>query len=229
MNRLTILSLTCLGLAACSEPPPPTPVDDFVEDKALLDQVIVRCAQNPGSRKTDAECVNARRAIDILAAREEEARRQQLEAESERKRDALRQRKEREQRRLAEYEARAKQEAAEQAATELIGDSTYAVEPGSTLPASTPPGVAMAEDGEPLGVRATQPLQPDLCRLDPGAMADDELMIAYQAIQRELQRRQTSAAPVPPPADSSTIENATEPADGSVPESGQEEPVGDEG
>ena len=77
-------------LAACSEPPPPRSVADFVENPILLEATMVRCAQNRSELKYEAECVNAREAVNRLAAAEQQARAAELERQSERKRQALR-------------------------------------------------------------------------------------------------------------------------------------------
>ena len=181
----------------------------------MLDAAILRCSQDRVARKTDAECANARRAADAIAAREEEAKRQELEAESERKRDALRQQRERQQQRVAAAEEQAKIEREAQMAAQLTGDSSYAVETTGTLPASTPPGISVGSDSGNTGLRATQPIQPDVCRLDPAGMSDQDLISAYNAFQVEIERRQAASQPPPvaaPPPDDPPV-NGGESAD----------------
>ena len=51
---------------------------------------MVHCAQNRSTTKYEVECVNAREAINLLARAEDDARRAELEEQSERKRRALR-------------------------------------------------------------------------------------------------------------------------------------------
>lgn len=77
-------------LAACSKPPPPRTVVDFMENPILLEATMVRCGQNRSELKYEAECVNAREAVNRLAAAEQQARRAEFEQQSERKRQALR-------------------------------------------------------------------------------------------------------------------------------------------
>ena len=83
-----LIGLGCL--AACSEPPPAVSVAEFMENPRLLEATMVRCGQNRSEMKYEAECVNARDAINRLERAEERARRAELEAQSERKRQALR-------------------------------------------------------------------------------------------------------------------------------------------
>lgn len=77
-------------LAACSEEPRPPTAMEFVENPVLLDATIVRCVENRDELRYEAECINARDAVDLIAVKAEKARRAELEAESERKREALR-------------------------------------------------------------------------------------------------------------------------------------------
>ncbi|MEX2126272.1 MAG: EexN family lipoprotein [Woeseia sp.] len=114
MKRITI-AICALGvLAACGEEPPPRSVAEFLEDPILLDATMVRCGQDRDATRYDAECVNARSAVDQLAAAAEQARRQQLEAQSDRKRQALRRAQEAaaEARRLSLEAAQRREEAA---------------------------------------------------------------------------------------------------------------------
>jgi hypothetical protein len=88
--RVTICLLASGLVAACSEPPPPVSVTEFMENPRLLEATMVRCGQNRSEMKYEADCVNARDAINRLERAEERARRVELEAQSERKRQALR-------------------------------------------------------------------------------------------------------------------------------------------
>ncbi len=88
--RVTICLLAGGIVAACSEPPPPVSVTEFMENPRLLEATMVRCGQNRSEMKYEVECLNARDAINRLERAEERARRAQLEAQSERKRQALR-------------------------------------------------------------------------------------------------------------------------------------------
>jgi hypothetical protein len=113
-RHLLYLLAAALLLAACAEvEPPPRSVNEFVEDPILLEAAIVRCSRNRDELRYDQECMNAREAVKIVQAREEETRRAELEARSEAKRRALRRRQEAqaEARRLAEEERRRREEA----------------------------------------------------------------------------------------------------------------------
>lgn len=104
-------------LAACGEEPPPTSVTQFVEDPILLEATMVRCVDNRAEARYDPECLNAREAVNRIAAREEEARRAELEAQSERKRQAVR----RAQEAAAEARRRALEEQRRREEAELLG------------------------------------------------------------------------------------------------------------
>ncbi len=90
-KRLT-LSLIGLSLvAACGETEPPArTVTEFLENPILLEAAVVRCNKDRTGMKYDQECINAREAVKRIQAKEEEARRRELEARSEAKRRALR-------------------------------------------------------------------------------------------------------------------------------------------
>ena len=77
-------------LPACAKELPPPTVDAFMRDEMLLESTLFRCSDNRSEMRYEPECVNVRQAVSIIAAREERARRQQLEAQSMRKREALR-------------------------------------------------------------------------------------------------------------------------------------------
>jgi hypothetical protein len=143
-RTVTLLTLGCV--AGCSEEPPPPSVEAFMEDPILLEATMVRCVANRNSINYDPECVNAREAVERIAAAEAEARRAALEAESERKREALRRAQEAadEARRRAAEEERLRREA------ELLG--LTAPVPVGTVPVAGPdasaPGTAPAPGGE---------------------------------------------------------------------------------
>lgn len=143
--------LVALLVASCSEPPPTTVVE-FVEDPRLLEATMLRCADNRAELRYTQECLNAREAVDRIAAREAAERRADLEAESERKREALRRRRqlEEEARARAEEEERLRQEAeylsqfgeapAGAPADPAQGEATGTVPSGTTMPAAEQPG-----------------------------------------------------------------------------------------
>jgi hypothetical protein len=89
-NRLTLIVCALASLGACTEELPPRSVDEFIANPILLEATVVRCSQNRAETRYDPECVNAREAVSRMAAKEEQASRADLEAQSERKRRALR-------------------------------------------------------------------------------------------------------------------------------------------
>ena len=102
-----------LVVAGCSKAPPPRTVEEFIANELLLEAALVRCTQNRAETRYEAECINAREALNIIEAREVEARRAELEAQSEAKREALRRNQEAaaEARRLAAEARRQREEA----------------------------------------------------------------------------------------------------------------------
>ena len=89
-RQLTALFVGIGILAGCAEKAPPRTVNEFVDNPILLEAAIVRCSKNRAETRYDAECINVREAVDLVQAKEEEMRRAELEARSERKREALR-------------------------------------------------------------------------------------------------------------------------------------------
>ncbi len=77
-------------LAACSKEPEPRTVSEFIEHPILLEAALVRCTQNRAESRYEAECMNVREAVKLTEAKDDLARRAELEAQSKRKRDALR-------------------------------------------------------------------------------------------------------------------------------------------
>ncbi len=91
INVKHLITTGCLCLlAACTKEPPPRTVDEFMENPILLEATMVRCAQNRSKTKYEAACVSAREAANRLDTADEQARRNELEAQSKRKRAALR-------------------------------------------------------------------------------------------------------------------------------------------
>ena len=91
INRhVTLLAAGIAFVAGCTEPPPPRSVQEFLDNPIVLEAALVRCARNRSETRYEAECINAREANKVVAAREEAERRAEFEAQSERKRQALR-------------------------------------------------------------------------------------------------------------------------------------------
>jgi hypothetical protein len=134
-------------------------VQEFLDNPAFLEAAMVRCAQNRAETRYDAECMNARQAVSIIEAREERARRDQLESESESKRDALR----RTQRAAAEARRRAAEQEQLRKEAEYLAqfgelpkvpndgadEPLKANVPGAVIPATTsPPRSSAPSTGE---------------------------------------------------------------------------------
>jgi hypothetical protein len=97
MSIKSIAACACLGAmvlasAACSPRRiPPMTVTELMEDRVVLDGVLMKCNEKPLKARTDTDCLNARIAIDRLASQRtdpaEEAKRTE---EFERSREQLR-------------------------------------------------------------------------------------------------------------------------------------------
>jgi hypothetical protein len=85
------LCAALIGTAACSpHRVPPTTVDDLMEDRVMLDGVLMKCDKNPAKARTDTDCLNARIAIDRLASKTDPAEDAKRNEEFERRREQLR-------------------------------------------------------------------------------------------------------------------------------------------
>lgn len=115
MTRYLTALIIVTGLAAgCApEEPPPRSTTEFLDNPILLEAAMVRCSVDREATRYDQECMNARQAVQRIQAKEEEDRRVELEARSERKRRALRrtQQAAAEARRRAEESERLRREA----------------------------------------------------------------------------------------------------------------------
>ncbi|HEY7673395.1 MAG TPA: EexN family lipoprotein [Gammaproteobacteria bacterium] len=124
VRLLKTLLVAAAGVAAalvaggCAPKLQPRSFAEYLEDRPLMEGTLARCDADREGTHDDLDCANARRAAVTIALRVEEARREELERESERKltelRDELARREQREREALAEAEA------ARQAAYEAI-------------------------------------------------------------------------------------------------------------
>lgn len=215
--RGTCVAALCAAglLAACAEEPPPPSPNEFIENRILLEATMVRCSQNRAEARYDAECMNAREAVNRLAAAEEQAKRQDLEAQSERKRQALRRAQDaaaearrralvEEQRRrdaelLGEFEPLPSDETARET-NEVIDDETgdqTDEQTGRDLPPPAGTGntghTDIGDGGDTPDVTATTPLPRSAAGPVPDASASedpDSDSTDLEAIRRELERRQ---------------------------------------
>ena len=75
----SIVVCGCLGAviaatAACSPRRiPPMTVTDLMEDRVLLDGVMMKCNQNKSKARTESDCQNARIAIERLASQRDDS------------------------------------------------------------------------------------------------------------------------------------------------------------
>lgn len=172
--RLVLAAAIPLLISACAKELPPRTVDEFVQNPILLEATMVRCAENRSQKKYDAECVNARDAVNRIAAMQEKARRAELEAQSEQKRQALR--------RTQEAAAEARRRAAE--AQRMREEAAYlgqfdAVPPGD---AATDPAASGAGTNTPGASVSPPQTAPEV--------APAETPTDLEAIREELKRRQ---------------------------------------
>jgi hypothetical protein len=111
----SIIVWGCVGAvigasAACSpRRMPALTVTDLMEDRVMLDGVLMKCNQTPSKARTDSDCVNARIAIERLASRNEPAEEAKRAEDFERNREQLRQTQEKQ--RLAEEAKKPKMDA----------------------------------------------------------------------------------------------------------------------
>ncbi len=92
----SIVACGCLGavilaVSACSPRRiPPMTVADLMEDRVMLDGVLMKCNQDQFKARTDSDCLNARIAIERLASQSDPAKEAKRMQEFERSRDQLR-------------------------------------------------------------------------------------------------------------------------------------------
>jgi membrane-bound lytic murein transglycosylase len=144
MKAIAVAFCLLSALSACGKEPPPRSVAEFMDDPILLEATMVRCGQDRALNRSDAECVNAREAVSRQAAVEAQARRQELEAQSEQKRQALR----RAQQAAAEARRRAQELEQRREESEYFGEFEP-LPPGQEQRES--PDVAPATD-DPIGL-----------------------------------------------------------------------------
>jgi len=214
-SHKTFAPMSLLGSAllvsGCSQPSQPVrSVQEFLDSPQFLEAAMVRCGQNRTETRYDQECVNARQAASIIEARDERARRDRLEAESEIKRDALR----RTQRAAAEARRRAAEE------EQLRREAEYLAQFGATpevqvksqadgLEANVP-GVVLPKAGTPSRSGSAAPIDDsppvifdDAARAEPESPAATDGGNApvaesdsqpLDAVREELRRRQEQSA-----------------------------------
>jgi hypothetical protein len=189
-NHVSILLCGLALMTGCEEEQKPTTVTEFLDNPIILEAAVVRCAQNRSESRYDAECVNARQAVSIIEAKEERARRDKFEAESDKKREALR--------RTQQVAAEARRRAAE--AERMRKEAEYLAQFGELPPrpegeaevdeaAANAPGMVIPEtEDEPANLPpAADPLSPS----DGGnaPVAESEPESDLEAVRDELRKR----------------------------------------
>ena len=205
MKRTVALFFVLSLLVACGKEPPPPTVAEFMENPILLEATIVRCGQDRSATRYDGECINARDAVDRIAAAREQERRKELEAESERKRQALRRAQEAaaDARRRAQEAQKRREEAAYYGEFEpLPPDDETSGDEGTAAGESEsgdPPGVESAETPLPEGSQPVPPAGgaeriPAVTESEPAVSAGTETEVPaatdLDAVREELKRRE---------------------------------------
>jgi len=94
-HKTVLMSWVCLALLAAGDCSPrrvpPATVDDLMEDRVVLDGLVMKCNSDPQMADTSVECANARTAVERLAQEHEATDAAKREAEFEHRRDQLRQ------------------------------------------------------------------------------------------------------------------------------------------
>jgi hypothetical protein len=86
-----LLCAAVITAAACSPRRiPPLTVADLMEDTVKLDGVILKCNQDPARARSDADCINARVAVERLGSQHEASREAKSAEDFERSREQLR-------------------------------------------------------------------------------------------------------------------------------------------
>ncbi len=167
--RTIVTFVMFVVLAGCAEEPPPRTVDEFLDNPIMLEAAMVRCSANRRESRYDAECINAREAVNRIEAREEAKRRKELEAQSARKRDALR--------RTQAAAAEARRRAAE--ARRREEEAAYLAQFGEL-----PPGAELREQG---GQTGNVPLAviPDSNTPSPQPADDATPEVVFDEVVRE--------------------------------------------
>jgi hypothetical protein len=112
-------------------------VTDLMEDRVMLDGVLMKCNENPAAARTSSDCLNARIAIERLAKDVDPAEEAKRSAEFERSREQLR---------LAQEKLRQEQEdKAKVDAYNLPLVPVDSAASGGTPPSSASPGLAQTK------------------------------------------------------------------------------------
>ena len=194
-HNTALLILTGLVAACAPEEPPARSTTEFLDNPILLEAAMVRCQQDRAASRYDQECINAREAVGRIQAKEEEVRRVELEARSERKRKALRRTRQAasEARRRAEEAARLQAEAEYLAQFGALPPGDDGESAGNSLPEGNLPiaVVPEAEMREVTGSAYGDVLEPTDGGNAPVAepVPEEEPPGDLESIREELRRR----------------------------------------
>ena len=198
--RVTVLLGGLVLVAGCAEPPPPRSVQEFVDNPLVLEAALVRCDRNRSETRYEAECVNAREANKLIAAREEAGRRAEFEAQSERKRQALRRAQEaaaEARRRAAEAEKRREEAAYLAQFGQLPPDTSEQEQQPETgnapiiFPQRPVEDTAAGDDGysEPLRFPPTTSSNAPVAEIEPAPEPETQNSRDLAEIREELEHR----------------------------------------
>jgi hypothetical protein len=84
------LTMAVLSTGCSPRRIPPMTVADLMEDRVLLDGVILKCNREPAKARSNSDCLNARIAIERLASRVDPAQEAKRTEDFERSREQLR-------------------------------------------------------------------------------------------------------------------------------------------
>jgi hypothetical protein len=91
MIAIGCLTAVVVSMTACSPRRiPPLSVSDLMEDRVMLDGVLMKCNENPAKAHNSMDCTNARIAINRLAVQREPEEAAKRAAEFEKNREQLR-------------------------------------------------------------------------------------------------------------------------------------------
>ena len=84
------LAMAVLSMGCSPRRIPPMTVADLMEDRVLLDGVILKCNREPAKARSNSDCLNARIAIERLASRVDPVQEAKRTEDFERSREQLR-------------------------------------------------------------------------------------------------------------------------------------------
>jgi hypothetical protein len=88
---LGLVGAAAIAVVACSPPAAHrVSAEDLMEDRVMLDGVLLKCDQDSGKARSDADCENARIAVERLASQQERADETKRREEFEHSREQLR-------------------------------------------------------------------------------------------------------------------------------------------